>query len=333
MKQLKKQIAILALIVMGVALTACNEETGNNPAPSDTNEEILTIGILQSVDHPAFDDALQGFMDAVEGQGFTVEWDIQNAQGDASTLATISQRFVNNDVDLVLALGTPAVQSIATETTEIPILGTAITSYEAAGVVNSHAEPGSNVSGTSNLNPIDQQVDLIFEILGELPTIGLLYTSGAANSEMQVDIAREHLISLGVEIDELTITNVNDLQQVATTLANRVDAIWVPTDNIVASALPLVQQISLETGTPFFPAETNMIIGSGIATLSVNHYDLGYQTGEMAGRLFRGEAEIATLAVEYSNSFSYIVNGSLAAQLGITIPARLEAYVVYPENE
>ena len=290
-------------------------------------QELVHIGIIQLMDHPALEAARAGFVYSIESQGFNVEWDYQNAQGDQSTLQTISQRFVNNNVDLVLAIATPSAQSIANETSTIPIVGTAITSYEVAGLVVSNEEPGYNVTGASDMQPIGAQLELMLYLLDGATNIGLLYSSNEPNSVLQAGIARDYLDSFGIANETITISNINDLQQVATALAERVDAIWIPTDNAIANGMALVYQISVDTMTPFFAAEGNMTMTGGIGTLSVDYFSLGQQSGVMAGYILRGEAEPSTMPIQFAAGFDYIINGHMAEQMGIIIPERLQAYV------
>lgn len=317
---MKKILTISTLFLL--LLSGCGEE---NTLITDYYD--VHIGIIQLMDHPALEDARQGFVYSIENQGFLVNWDYQNAQGDHSTLQTISQRFVNNDVDLVLAISTPSALSIANETDTIPIVGTAITSYEAANLVQSNESPGFNVTGASDMNPVEAQIELMFEFLPNATHIGLLYSSGEPNSVLQAGMARDYLDAMGVSNETLTITGINDLQQVATTLASRVDAIWIPTDNNIANAMPVIYQISLDSGTPFFAAEGNMTMVGGIGTLSINYFDLGYQSGIMAGYILRGESEPATMPIQFAQGLTYIVNGHMADLLGIIIPERLLPYV------
>ena len=325
-----KKIGLLMILGLTILVVgACSNEEGD---AASNAEDVITIGIIQTSEHPALDDGRDGFIRVIEAEGFNVEWDIQNGAGDATTLATIAQRFVNNEVDLVLAIGTPAVQAMAAQTSDIPIIGTAITTYTGAGVVESHEAPRTNVTGASNLMPTYRQVELVLEFAPDIERVGILYTSGAINSEVQAIAMREHLAMLGIEYDVLTITNVNDLQQVATTLAGRNDVILTPSDNIIATALPLIENISLETGTLLFMSETNMTLGGGIATVSISHYELGAQSAHMAARVLRGEADPATMPVEYQTEVGYIVNGHMVRAHGLTVPERLLPYVQYPEE-
>jgi len=319
MKTIKRLLAFFVAMVMPtIMLSAC----GNGAADS-----VLQIGIIQIIEHPALDDARMGFMSAIASQGFEVEFDHQNAQGDISVMSTIAQRFSNNNVDLILAIGTGAAQAVAAETETIPIVGTAITNYVVAGLVDSNERPGFNITGASDFKPVEAQIAMIPEFVPEIQTLGLLYSSNEPNSVYQAAIARAAALAMGWEVREGTVTTTVDVHQVATSVAQHVDAIYIPTDNTFASSMSVVAQISIDTGTPVFAAEANMTMGGGVATLSFSYYDVGYESGIMAGIILRGESEPAELPIRWSSNFFYVVNGEMAEALGITIPERFLEYI------
>jgi len=325
MKNIKQRVLALFIAFLFVfTLSAC----GGGGADDD----VIRIGIIQIMEHPALDDARYGFMDAIASQGFEVEFDYHNAQGDTATMATIAQRFVNNNVDMILAVGTGAAQAVARETEEIPIVGTAITNYEVAGLVESNERPGFNVTGASDFKPVEAQVAMIEEFVPGIQTLGILYNSSEANSAVQAEVARAAALALGWTYDIGTVTTTGDVQQVTTAVANRVDAIYIPTDNTFANAMPVVAQVSLDTGTPVFAAEANMVMAGGVATLSFSYYDLGYESGLMAGMILRGEAVPAEMPIRWSTNFFYIVNGYMADALGIAVPAQYQDYIWRPED-
>jgi len=295
-------------------------------------EEKTTIGIIQYVEHVALDSAREGFIDAladngyVDGENITI--DTQNAQADQSNLSTISDRFVADKVDLILAIATPAAQSIAGKTKDIPILGTAITDYEAAKLVDSNEVPGGNVSGTTDMNPIKEQIELLVKLVPDAQTIGVIYTSSEDNSIVQAQIAREVIEEMGLTYTEVTITNSNDVQQAVQQIVENCDALYLPTDNVLASSMPVVAGVTIESKTPVICGESGMVAAGGLATLGINYYDLGYQTGLMAVKILKGEAEPATMAIESATDFDYAINGDIAEQIGLTIPADLTQYII-----
>jgi len=309
----------LAVVLALAVLSACANDV------SDSSE--FQIGIIQLVEHPALDSAREGFLAALENAGIEASIDFQNAQGDITVLATIAQRFVSNDVDLVLAIATPSVQAMAAATDTIPIVGSAITSYERAGVVVSNEAPGGNVTGASDMNPIEEQIHMIFEFVPTLTTLGIVYSSNEANSVYQAEIARGIAQSLGLHVVEGTVTTTGDVQQNTLSIAGRVDAIFIPTDNTHADSMGVVGQVSIETGVPVFPGERYMVMGGGVATLSVDYFELGYQSGTMAIQILRGEGDPATMPVQFARHLTPIVNGFMADELGVAVPAHLVDYI------
>jgi len=290
-----------------------------------------TVGIIQYVEHAALDAARDGFIDALADSGYlsgeNLEIDYQNAQGDAANLSTISDRFIGKKVDLVLAIATPAAQSIAGKTVDIPILGTAITDYEAARLVDSNEIPGANLTGTTDMNPIRDQIELLLDLVPDARRIGVLYTSSEDNSVVQAAIAKEVILDLGLEYAEVTISNSNEVQQATQSIVRRVDAIYIPTDNIFASAMPIVHGVTSQSKTVVVPGEAGMVMAGGVASLAINYHDLGYQTGLMAVKVFEG-ADPATMPIEGAKGFDYIINGDIAEEIGVEIPAHLLEYIV-----
>ena len=348
MKKTGKLIAILLIVVIGVALAAC---AGNNDQPTQPTqppaatqptspdegtdpvlpEQVFQIGIIQLVEHPALDAARLGFLAAFEERGVAAEFDYQNAQRDIPTLSTIANRFVGNNVDLVLAIATPSVQAMATATDTIPIVGTAITSYEQAGVVYSNAAPGFNVTGASDMNPVEAQILMMLEFLPDLQTLGIVYSAAEANSVYQAELARGIAESLGLTVVTGTVTSAAEVQQNTLSIAGRVDAIWIPTDNTHADAIAIVGQVSLDTGVPIFPGESNMVMGGGIATLSVDYFELGRQSGMMAIEILLNGADPATMPIQFAQFYTPVVNGFMLEALGLTVPPQYADYIQFPE--
>ncbi len=315
-------LSLMLLIVSGLTLVGY------------AKDKSFTIGIIQYVEHQALDAAREGFIDALKDSGYeaglNIEIDYQNAQGDASNLSTISDRFVGKKVDLVLAIATPAAQSIAGKTSTIPILGTAITDYQVARLVDSHDNPGGNVTGTTDMNPVKEQIELIVKLVPEAKTIGVLYTSSEDNSVLQAGIAKEIIQGLGLEYLEVTISNSNEVQQATQSIIRRADAIYIPTDNIFASAMPLVHGIAVQSKTPVVPGEAGMAAAGGVATLAIDYYNLGWQTGLMAAKVLEG-ADTSVMPIEGAKGFDYYINGDTASEIGLEIPADMLEYVVYQE--
>lgn len=330
MKKYGKLIVVLILsallITMGVGCA------GSGQADSQPEEaNVVNVGIVQYMDHIALDSARQGFIDALADNGYVdgedIAIDLQNAQGDQSNLSTISDRFVSNQVDLVLAIATPATQAVAGKTAEIPILGTAVTDYVAARLVDSNDAPGGNVSGTTDMNPIKEQIDLLVKLVPDAKTVGVLYTSSEDNSILQAGIAKEAIEKLGLNYVEVTVTNSNDVQQATQSIVDQCDAIYIPTDNVFASAMPVVHGVTSLSKTPVICGESGMVDNGGLATLGINYYDLGYQTGLMGVKILKGEAEPQTMPIESAANFDFAINGTVAEEIGLAIPAELEQYV------
>ena len=325
---MKKLTAILLSLAMAVSMAACSSA----PAGEESGEkEMVKVGILQLIEHNALDSAREGFVQALADNGYiegeNLEIDYQNAQGDPSNISTMSERFVNNNSDMVLAIATGAAQSIASKTTDIPVLFTAVTDPVDAGLVSSNENPGGNVTGTNDMSPIAQQLDLMLKLKPETKTVGLLYNSSEDNSVLQIEIAKEALKERNIEWVEQTVTNSSDVQQAAQSVVPKVDALYLPTDNVIASAMPIVAQVANEAKVPVICGEENMVIGGGLATLGLNYYNLGYQTGEMAVRILKDGADISTMPVESQTDFNYLINGETAQAIGMEIPADLAEYV------
>ena len=298
------------------------EEAAEAPAEA-TDAQSYTIGICQLVEHPALDAATQGFQDAIsEEMGDAVSFDVQNAQGDSNTCSTIINSFVSNNVNLIMANATPALQAAAAGTNEIPILGTSVTEYGVAlDIDNFSGTVGGNISGTSDLAPLDKQADIFTELLPDVKKVGLVYCSAEANSQYQVDVVKECLEAKGIECKLYAFADSNDLSAVATSAVGENEALYVPTDNTVASNAEIIQNICIPAGIPVVAGEEGICGGCGIATLSISYYDLGVATGKMAVKVLKGEANISDMAVEYAPEFTKKYNVANCEALGIAVPA------------
>ncbi len=321
MKTTKKiLVVLLALALICGAFAACGGNTDNDA------DKTYNIGVVQLVEHVALDAATEGFKQAVidELGEENVTFDVQNGQNDANTCSTIVNQFVSNGVDLIMANATPALQAAVAATDTIPILGTSVTEYGVAlGIEDFNGTVGGNVSGTSDLAPLDKQAAMILEWVPDAKTAGLLYCSKEANSQYQVDVVKAELEAAGVEVTLYPFSDSNDLSAVVTS-ATECDVIYVPTDNTVAENTAIIDNICEPAGVPVIAGEEGICSGCGIATLSISYYDLGYATGKQAAQILKGEADISTMAIGYAETQTPKYNAQNCEALGI---APLEGYV------
>ena len=313
----KKLLAAALAAVMALSLVACGG------GASSSGKEVKKVGICQLVQHVALDAATQGFKDAlVEEFGEDgIEFDEQNAQGEPTTCATIINGFVSGGVDLIMANATPALQSAAAGTNEIPILGTSVTEYGVAlNIENFDGLVGTNVSGTSDLAPLDEQAAMLNELFPDAKNVGLVYCSAEANSQYQVDTVKAALEGLGYTCELYPFSDTNDLASVATKAVDASDVIYVPTDNAVASNAEILNSIALDASVPVIAGEEGICAGCGVATLSISYYDLGVATGKMAAKILKGESKVEEMPIEYAPEFTKKYNPTNCEKLGITIP-------------
>ena len=286
----------------------------------------IKIGITQIVEHPALDLARKGFIDELAAQGYDeskVAYDLQNAQGDFPTAQAIAEKFVNSSVDLILAIATPTAQATANVTRKIPILITAVTDPVAAELVDSIERPGTNVTGTSDLTPVYRQLKLIRDMMPRAKRVGILYNPGETNSLVQLELARAAAKDLGLTIVEAPVSNSSGVHQSAQALIGRVDAIYVPTDNTVVSALESVIMVAESAKLPLIAGEIDSVARGALATVSLDYYSLGRQTGKMAVKILAEGADPATMPIEYLHDVSLVFNLGAAKRMGITIPPTL----------
>ena len=280
------------------------------------------MGICQLVTHDALDAATQGFMDALnEALPGQVEFDVQNAAGDSNTCSTIVNSFVADGVDLILANATPALQAATAATADIPILGTSVTEYGVAlNIQGFDGTVGGNVSGTSDLAPLDQQAAMVQTLFPDAKNVGLLYCSAEANSQYQVDTVKGYLEEMGYTCTLYPFADSNDAAAVTQTAADASDVIYVPTDNTVAANTGIVDNICQPAGVPVIAGEEGICKGCGVATLSISYYDLGVTTGKMAAQILTGEADISTMPIAYAENFTPKFNTVIGEALGIAMP-------------
>lgn len=284
--------------------------------------QTYTVGVCQLVTHDALDAATQGFMDALtEELGGAVTFDVQNAAGDSNTCSTIVNSFVAADVDLILANATAALQAAVAATADIPILGTSVTEYGVALDIDDFSGTvGGNVSGTSDLAPLDQQAAMLQALFPDAKNVGLLYCSAEANSQYQVDTVKGYLEEMGYTCTLYPFADSNDAAAVTQTAADASDVIYVPTDNTVAANTGIVDNICQPAGVPVIAGEEGICKGCGVATLSISYYDLGVTTGKMAAKILTGEADISTMPVAYAENFTPKFNTVIGEALGIAMP-------------
>ncbi len=312
---MRKTIAVICAALLLLSMTACGGST-----PDDGK---YVVGICQLVTHPALDAATQGFQDAVvEALGEeNVTFDLQNAANDSNTCSTIANAFVASGVDLIMANATYALQAAQAATADIPILGTSVTEYGVAlDIPDFSGTVGYNISGTSDLAPLDQQAAMIQEWFPDAENVGLLYCSAEPNSKYQVDKVKEYLEEMGYTCELFAFTDTNDMQAVTTAACEFSDVIYVPTDNTAASGAEVIDAICRPAGVPIVAGEAGICQGCGVATLSISYYDLGYTTGKMAVKILTGEADISTMAIEYAENFTPQYNPDICADLGLTPP-------------
>ena len=308
---MKRIIALALAVLMLASLAACGGSGSGK----------YKVGICQLVQHPALDAATQGFQDALtEKLGDKVEFDVQNASGEPANCTTIVNGFVSSNVDLIMANATPALQAAKEATATIPILGTSVTDYASALEIDGWTGTvGTNISGTSDLAPLDGQAAMIKELFPDAKTVGILYCSSEANSQYQVDVITGYLTDLGFTVTPYSFTDTNDVASVAQKACDS-DVIYIPTDNTAASNTEAIANVVLPAGVPVVAGEAGICQGCGVATLSISYYDLGYATGLMAAKVLTGEAKISEMAVQYAPEFTKQYNAANCDALGITIP-------------
>ena len=295
-------------------------------------ETTYKVGICQLVQHVALDAATQGFIDALTDElGDAVTFDTQNAAGDSATCATICNQFVSDGVDLILANATPALQAAAAATNEIPILGTAVTDYATALDIDEWTgATGTNISGTSDLAPLDEQAAMLNELFPDAETVGILYCSAEPNSEYQAAVITKALEELGYTVTSYTFADSNDVASVTTTACGENDVLYIPTDNTAASCTEIIKNVAVPAGKPIIAGEEGICAGCGVATLSISYYDLGYTTGEMAVKVLTEGADVSTLEVEFAPNVTKEYNSEICEELDIEVP---EDYVAIAAEE
>ena len=327
---MKKIISVAMAAAMAAALAGCGGAASSSApafsaaasAADSTAAKTYTVGICQLVQHEALDAATQGFKDALTAKlGDAVKFDEQNASGDSANCATIVNGFVSNNVDLILANATAPLQAAAQATATIPVLGTSVTDYATAlDISDWTGTVGNNISGTSDLAPLDQQAAMVQELFPDAKNVGLLYCSAEPNSVYQCDVMEGCLTDMGFTVTRYAFTDTNDVTSVAQTAADASDVIYIPTDNTAASNTEAIANVLLPAKVPAVTGEEGICSGCGVATLSISYYDLGYATGEMAAKILTEGADVSAMPVQYAPNVTKKYNAANCEALGLTIP-------------
>ena len=318
---MKKLISLVLAAVMALSLVACG--SGSKDKDTDTGDKTYKVGVVQLVQHEALDAATKGFTDALkEVLGDKVEVVKKNASGDSNNCSTIVNGFISDKVDLIMANATPALQAAASATSTIPILGTSVTDYATAlEIADWTGTVGGNISGTSDLAPLDKQAAMLQELFPNAKKVGMLFCSSEPNSKYQVDEVTKLLSAAGITCTEYTFTDSNDVSSVTQKACDDSDVLYIPTDNTAASNTEAIANVVLAAGTPVIAGEAGICRGCGVATLSIDYYELGKITGQMAAKILTGEADISTMPVEFAPTATKQANMANCEKLGITVPA------------
>ncbi len=312
-----KKIIVFAAAVAALALfSSCQKK-----------DKKIKIGVIQLVEHPALDKNYQGFVDGLKDAGFidgqNIEIDYENAQGEQANCVTIAQKLVNDQSDLIFAIATPAAQAVANMTSDIPILVSSVTDPKTAQLVESNEKPGTNVSGTSDLTPCAAQIALLKRLVPSAKKVAILFCSSEENSRFQANLAEAACQKEGLDFVEATVSNTNEVQQVVQSLVGKVDAIYAPTDNMIASSFATVALVTTPNKIPVICGEEGMVQGGGLATYGINYYELGLQTAKMAVEVLKDKKNPADMPIQYLEKCDFSYNKEVADELGIEIPADL----------
>jgi putative tryptophan/tyrosine transport system substrate-binding protein len=323
----KKISGIFAFLLSATLLSGCASSQTSTSQKSLKDKKEIKIGISQIVEHPALDAARKGFIDALKEKGFedgkNIKIDFQNAQGDQATAQTIAQKFVSDKEDMILAIATPSAQAAYNATKDIPILITAVTDPVKAGLAKSMDKSETNVTGTSDNVPIEKQFDLLKKLVPNAKNVGIIYNTSESNSELQVDSAKKAAPQFGLTIVPVGVTSVNDIPQSLNSLFGKMDVLYVPTDNMVVSSMPIIVDQCFKHNIPIIGAESGQVSQGALATTGIDYYKLGQQTGLAAVDVINGkkptEIPITTLS-----DMQLVINTDAAKKLSITIPKDIE---------
>ncbi len=313
---MKKYLLLLIGLVM---LASCSQK----------QDELINIGVVQFAKHVALDQSYDGFVAALNDNGFVdgenIQIDFNNAQGDFAVVETISSKLVNNRPDLIYAIATPAAQAVANKTSDIPILVSAVTDPQNSGLVESNEKPNTNVSGVSDLTPVKEQIELLLKLLPDTKTVAIMYASSEDNSKIQAEMAKAELDKHNIAYVDASVSDINEIEQVAQSLVNRVDAVYMPTDNLMAEGIATVTMVLNSRNIPSIVGEKGMTIGGGLASDALNYYNIGYLAGLQAVKVLNNEVDIKELPIEYlsADDRELVINKSVADMLNIVIPQEL----------
>jgi len=308
----KRLLSLILTAIMAMSLMA-----GCGSAKNDTYQ----IGVLQLTQHAALDAANEGFIAALNDSGIKYTVDQQNASGDQTTCLTVADKFVNDKKDLIYTIATPAAQAVAGATSDIPIVGSAITDYVDAGLVNANDAPGGNITGSSDMNPIDAQLELLMQLVPDAKTIGVFYSADEDNSVLQANLFTAAAEAKNLKVEKFTISNSNEIQTVVQSMEGKVDACWIPTDNKLAAGMATVAMIANEIKLPVIPGESNMVVEGGLATYGLDYFQLGYLAGEMAVDILKNGKKPADMPIQFlpADKCELTVNEDTAAAIGIDV--------------
>ncbi|CZR96251.1 MULTISPECIES: ABC transporter substrate-binding protein [unclassified Clostridioides] len=337
-----KRSKLINLTLIGVlsisTITGCSKNNeGDLDESSSKNNDIKKIGITQLVEHQALDASKEGFVKALEDNGFkdgkNIEIDYQNAQNDMPTTQTIASKFVSDKKDLIFAISTPSAQAAYNATKDIPILITAVTDPVSAGFADSLDNPGKNVSGTSNFTPIEKSMEALDVLVPKAKTIGVIYNTSEVNSKVQVDNLKKYATNKGLKIVEKGISSSSEINQAASSLMGNVDVIYAPTDNLLASSMPIVSELATKNKIPIIAAEEGMVKGGALACQGINYEKLGYKTGEMAVKVLKGESKVSDMPITSLDETNLIINEDILKALSIDKPSDNNIVYVKTENK
>lgn len=308
----KSMIIAASIMAAALALTGCSKKDGK-----------IAIGVIQLVEHSALDANYQGFVDGlkeagyVDGENITIDY--QNAQGEQANCNTIADKFVSDKKDLIFAIATPAAQAIAAKTETIPVLISSVTDPQTAGLVDTNEKPGKNISGTSDLTPCAAQIDLLKQIYPNAKKVGMLFCSAEDNSRFQINLAEAECKKIGLDYEEFTVSNQNEVMTVVQSMVGKVDAIYAPTDNMIAATMGVVSEVATGAGLPVICGEDGMVQNGGLATYGLNYYELGKQTATMAVEILKNGKSPANMPIQYLSTCDFTYNKDTAAALGVDL--------------
>lgn len=337
----KKLLAtMLCMSMAAAALAGCGGSSDSGSGDTQTTDGTETeatetestgdatykVGVIQLVQHPALDAATQGFQDALKDKlGDAVDITVQNAAGESANCATIANTYVSDGVDLIMTNATASLQAAVSATGDIPIVGTSITDYATALEIDQSdwtGATGINVTGTSDLAPLDKQADMLSELFpaADYPHVGILYCTAEPNSQYQAEVITGYLEDLGYTVDDYTFADSNDVASVTTTACHDCDVLYIPTDNTAASCTETIASVAVADKKPIIAGEEGICEGCGVATLSISYYELGYKTGEMAAEILANGADPSTMDIEFSPEVTKEYNADICDELGIEVP-------------